>query len=124
MAVNYVQVPANSSGSKMQTVQNSVGGNTVDATCVAIVTSAGASCDPPSGTGVGIAGTVNSNAADSGSPVKTGGVYNSSLPVAASGNRLDTQLDVNGRTLVAAAGRYWELLRRQQLEEELEGVYT
>ncbi len=27
-------------------------------------------------------------------------------------------------SLLAAAGRYWELLRRQQLEEELEGVYT
>ncbi len=103
MAAAYIQVPPDSSGQKSQGFNNVVGNTAVVATAVAVVTSSGVSCDPPSGNGVAVAGTVNSNAADSGSPVKVGGVYNSSLPTAASGNRLDIQLDVNGRQLMATS---------------------
>jgi hypothetical protein len=43
MSNNYVQVPPNSTGVKLQTFENTVGGNTVDAEAVAIVDTAGAS---------------------------------------------------------------------------------
>ena len=101
MSAGTVQLPPNSSGQLMQTFVNVVANtNNVACTGVAVVTSAGASCDPPSGNALAVAGTVNSNSADSGSPVKVAGVYNSSLPTAASGNRIDLQLDVNGKQLV------------------------
>ncbi len=104
MATGYVSLPPDSNGQKAIVFNNVISGNALVASGVSIVTSAGVSCDPPSGTGTAVCGNINSNAADSGSPVKTGGVYNSSLPVAASGNRLDTQCDVNGRTLMNAVG--------------------
>lgn len=43
-----------------------------------------------------VAGGVASGAADSGNPVKVGGVYNSSLPVLTTGQRGDVQLDPGG----------------------------
>jgi hypothetical protein len=43
MSNNYVQVPPNSTGVKLQTFENTVGGNTVDAEAVALVDTAGAS---------------------------------------------------------------------------------
>ena len=48
-------------------------------------------------------GNIASGVADSGNPVKTGGVYNSTLPSPASGSRVDTQMDLNGRQLVATS---------------------
>lgn len=52
---------------------------------------------------VTVTGNVASGATDSGNPVKTGGVYNTTLPTPSNGQRVDTQSDLNGRTLVAAA---------------------
>lgn len=43
-----------------------------------------------------IVGNIPSGTADSGNPVKTGGIYNSSPPVLLNGQRGDSQLDVNG----------------------------
>lgn len=48
-----------------------------------------------------VTGNVASGAADSGNPVKVGGVYSSSLPTLTNGNRGNLQLDVNGQLLVA-----------------------
>lgn len=48
-------------------------------------------------------GSVASGATDSGNPVKTGGVYNSSAPTLTNGQRGDTQMDVNGNQLVSLA---------------------
>jgi hypothetical protein len=54
MSNNYVQVPPNSTGVKLQTFENTVGGNTVDAEAVALV--------DPSGTSIlGTAGTPNAD---------------------------------------------------------------
>ncbi|TGP65458.1 hypothetical protein EN868_03145 [Mesorhizobium sp. M2D.F.Ca.ET.225.01.1.1] len=52
------------------------------------------------------AGNVASGAADSGNPVKIGGVYNSTLPTLTTGQRGDAQLDVNSnvRALSVMAG--------------------
>lgn len=51
-----------------------------------------------------VGGDVAAGAADSGNPVKTGGVYNSTLPVLTTGQRGDLQLDTSGelRTLFTA----------------------
>lgn len=51
-----------------------------------------------------VSGGVASGAADSGNPVKIGGVFNSALPVLAAGQRGDAQLDVSGRQIVSGAG--------------------
>ncbi|MDE2106600.1 MAG: hypothetical protein KGL39_55810, partial [Patescibacteria group bacterium] len=45
-------------------------------------------------------GNVASGSADSGDPVKIGGVYNSSAPTLTTGQRADAQLDVNGNLKV------------------------
>lgn len=47
-----------------------------------------------------VQGNIASLATDSGNPVKTGGVYNSTAPTATNGQRVDTQMDVNGNTQV------------------------
>lgn len=49
-------------------------------------------------------GNVASGVADSGNPVKAGGVYNSAQPALTSGQRADLQLDVNGNLRVAIPG--------------------
>ncbi len=48
-----------------------------------------------------VVGNVASGAADSGNPVKVGGVFNSTLPTLTTGQRGDLQLDASGRVLVA-----------------------
>lgn len=100
MANDYIALPADGAGKKSQTFSNSISGNTVHATAVSLVTSAGTSCDPPSGTGVASCGNVNSGSADSGAPVKVGGVYNSSAPTFTTGQRADLQVDANGNLKV------------------------
>ena len=45
-----------------------------------------------------IQGTAASGATDVGTPVKTGGVYNTSAPTLTNGQRGDTQMDVNANT--------------------------
>lgn len=58
------------------------------------------------GTGSGttpVVGNVASGATDSGNPVKTGGVYNTSAPTLTNGQRGDTQMDTNANTLVTLA---------------------
>lgn len=50
-----------------------------------------------------IVGTVASAASDSGNPVKTGAVFNSTLPTVTTGQRVDSQADLNGRLIVASA---------------------
>jgi hypothetical protein len=47
-------------------------------------------------------GNVASASADSGNPVKTGAVFNTSLPTVTNGQRVDTQADLNGRLLTAS----------------------
>jgi hypothetical protein len=54
MSNNYVQVPPNSTGVKLQTFENTVGGNTVDAEAVSLVDTAGASI-------LGTAGSANAD---------------------------------------------------------------
>lgn len=49
-----------------------------------------------------IVGNVPSGSADSGNPIKVGGVYNSSLPTVSTGQRVDLQLDSNGRLLTSS----------------------
>jgi hypothetical protein len=48
-----------------------------------------------------VAGGVAAAATDSGNPVKTGGKYNSTLPVYTNGQRGDTQIDARGSARVA-----------------------
>lgn len=48
------------------------------------------------GNGVFVQGNVAAGAADAGSPVKAGGVFNTTQPTLATGQRGDLQLDVNG----------------------------
>lgn len=48
-----------------------------------------------------VVGNVASLAADSGNPVKTGGVYNSSAPAPTNGQRVDTQVDSAGNAKTA-----------------------
>lgn len=48
-------------------------------------------------------GGVASGATDSGNPVKTGGVYNSTPPTLTNGQRGDTQMDASGNTKVTQA---------------------
>lgn len=48
-------------------------------------------------------GTVASGAADSGNPVKVGGVYNATAPTLGDGERGDAQIDANGNLKVAIA---------------------
>jgi hypothetical protein len=50
-----------------------------------------------------VVGNVASGSADSGNPIKIGGVYNATLPVVSSGQRVDLQLDQNGRLLTSTA---------------------
>jgi len=47
-----------------------------------------------------IGGNISNNTADSGNPVKIGGVYNSIKPILTSGNRGDLQLSQNGAQIV------------------------
>ena len=54
-------------------------------------------------------GNVASGVADSGSPVKIGGVYNSSLPTLSTGERVDMQTDSLGRVIVANVNKYMHL---------------
>lgn len=54
------------------------------------------------GVSVLIAGNIGSGATDSGNPVKVGGVYNSTLPTLATGQRSDVQVDDRGRVRVSA----------------------
>lgn len=65
-----------------------------------------------------IVGNVAHNAADSGNPVKIGGVYNSSAPTLDSGDRGDTQLDVNANVKVTNA----TLLAGEDLTNNVMGV--
>lgn len=51
-------------------------------------------CGPSGGLKVG--GTVASGATDVGSPVKVGGIYNSSVPTVTNGQRVDQQADSHG----------------------------
>lgn len=60
---------------------------------VATVGSTAASADQ-------VQGNVASGAADSGNPIKVGGVHNTVLPTLDSGDRGDMQLDASGRLLV------------------------
>lgn len=50
-----------------------------------------------------IGGNAASAASDSGNPVKTGAVFNSTLPSVTTGQRVDAQADSNGRHIVANA---------------------
>ena len=50
-----------------------------------------------------VVGNVASGSADSGNPVKIGGVFNSTLPSVATGQRVDFQLDTNGRLLTSSS---------------------
>jgi hypothetical protein len=50
-----------------------------------------------------IVGSVSSGAADVGSPVKTGCVYNSTQPTVTTGERVDCQADANGNNRVVLA---------------------
>ncbi|MGX9144971.1 hypothetical protein [Mesorhizobium sp. 128a] len=52
------------------------------------------------------AGNVASGAADSGNPVKVGGVYNSTLPTLTTGQRSDMQVTSKGQLYVAAANNW------------------
>jgi hypothetical protein len=45
-----------------------------------------------------VAGNVASGATDTGSPIKTGAVYNTTLPTATTGQRVDTQATASGET--------------------------
>lgn len=49
-----------------------------------------------------VVGNIASGSTDTGNPIKVGGVYNSVLPSVASGDRVDLQLDSNGRLLVSS----------------------
>lgn len=46
-----------------------------------------------------VVGNIASGSADSGNPVKVGGVYNTTLPVLSSGQRSDVQFDSSGRLI-------------------------
>lgn len=48
-----------------------------------------------------VAGTIASGSADSGNPVKTGGVFNTTQPTVTNGQRVDTQMTVRGEMLIA-----------------------
>jgi len=50
-----------------------------------------------------LAGNVASGSTDSGNPVKTGGVFNTTLPTVTTGQRVDTQSDARGRQIVTSA---------------------
>lgn len=52
---------------------------------------------------VSATGNVGTLATDSGNPVKTGCVFNTTLPTATDGQRVDTQCDTKGHTRVAIA---------------------
>ncbi len=72
-----------------------VGGNYYEGVVVVNPTTGGAS------TSQATAGDVAAGSADSGNPVKVGGVYNATLPTYATGQRTAFQTDQNGRQLVA-----------------------
>lgn len=57
---------------------------------------------PGNTTGAFVVGNVASGAADSGNPVKVGGVYNTSAPTLSNGQRGDLQLDLAGNLRVVA----------------------
>lgn len=97
-----------------------VGGKTSDATPqyqplpltnggAAIKTDASATTQPVSGTvsanqGTSpwvVAGNVASASSDSGNPMKTGGVFNTTLPTVTSGQRVDQQMSNRGEALIA-----------------------
>ena len=50
-----------------------------------------------------VVGNVASGAADSGNPIKIGGIYNSTLPTFTSGSRANLQLDSRGRLITSPA---------------------
>lgn len=47
-----------------------------------------------------VVGNVASETTDNGNPVKTGGVFNSTLPTVTTGQRIDSQYDQNGRQII------------------------
>ncbi len=54
-----------------------------------------------------VAGNVAAAASDSGNPVKTGGVYNSTLPTYTTGQRGDSQISSFGETAVVSRNKYF-----------------
>lgn len=56
------------------------------------------------GTSMVVVGNIASNSADSGNPIKIGGVYNSTLPTLDDGDRGDIQLDSRGRMITQDVG--------------------
>lgn len=105
MAASYVQLPANGVGEKMQTVTNTVDGTAdINASCVQLVSAAGASHDDPNGVGVAVAGAIAHDAADSGSPVKVGGKASTAIPTAVSnGDRVNAYYNEYGEAHVVSA---------------------
>lgn len=99
MANSYVQLPADGAGKKVQTYQNSVGGNTVEANAACLVNSAGTPLDAPgSAVGVPITGNIAHDGVDAGAPLKVGGKASTSFPTAvADADRVDAYVDEYGR---------------------------
>jgi hypothetical protein len=56
-----------------------------------------------------IVGNITSLSADSGNPIKVGGVYNSTLPTVTTGERVDSQHDRFGRLIVVNVNKYKNL---------------
>lgn len=105
MADAYIQVSVDGAGKKVQTFSNTVSANTVHAHGFVLCSSAGVPLASPSGTSIPVGGDVDAGSADSGSPVKVGGVYNATLPTLTDADRGDLQLDSSSRQIVNLGGR-------------------
>ena len=101
MTDTFIQLPTDGTGKKHRSWENTVGTDDVHATAGVITA--------PDGTvlsgaeGVEVQGNVASGAADSGDPVKVGGVYNSGGAFFTDGQRGDLQMSEVGAVFVAAA---------------------
>lgn len=114
MAASYIQLPADSTGKKVQSWENTVGSDSVHTQAMVLTDTAGAAITvfPVSGTITAnqggapwsVGGNVASESADSGNPVKVGAVFNSIPPALDNGHRVDLQADSIGSLRVVLHG--------------------
>lgn len=102
MAANFVQVPTDGAGKKVQTFQNTINTQVVEATAVTLVNSSGVAIDAPAAEVASpVCGSVEHDSADAGSPVKIGGKAVTSLPTAVTANdRVNAYFNEYGEQVV------------------------
>ena len=101
MTDTFIQLPADGTGKKHRSWENTVGSDDVHATAGVITAPDGTVLSEADG--VEVQGGVASGDADSGNPVKVGGVYNSGGLFLTDGQRGDLQMNEVGAVLGAVA---------------------